>query len=231
MKPGEPTRQVVTPARDSDPSRSSGPMGQPDGTIVEPDGSIIVPLSRPVEVPGFAGRSRETSRFTQLKFRRLTGAACSKIQNSRHKIDVSFAQALDVSVPVAAFLRENVSLPDLEAMSSALLRLMPSTNDFPGRALEQPDGGFLLPLQYPVSDDDVPHGELRFKPLTSQRAQAVLTCRPEKAVPFGIHYAAGLSLRSAVRLADRMDGVDYRAAEAVLVELVKRATGARAMRK
>jgi len=143
------------------------------------------------------------------------------------KVEASFASfimARSLNLSLAAFskLHKAASYHDQLAMAEVIVFLLQLGDGVPVRAKPQGDSGFLLPLLFPVSDGSIVHSSLRFHPLTKMQLAAIPKAK-EAFVPFALHYATGLLLRTARRVADTMDAADALAVLEILMVLKENA--------
>ena len=197
----------------------------PAGATINPDGTVTLALSKPVSVKcRRAGRDGgELIVYRELVFHRLSGAAV--LHGLRAKAPrgrIVLARSLKISLADFALLYDALSECDRVVTCEVVVFLTQLEDGIPARVVRQADGGFLLPLLFPTSDGTAVHSSLQFQPLTKAQIAAI----PKAAdafVPFALHHATGLPLRTARHLADTMDAADALAALEVLIALKERA--------
>ena len=196
----------------------------PVGATANPDGTVTLLLSQPISVPSrdASSRAAEQTVYRELVFRRLIGSHVQGMKADASCARFIMARSLNLSLAALSKLHQAASDCDRLAMAEMIIFLLQVEDGVPARAIPQPDGGFILPLLFPVTDGAITLSSLRFSPLTKMQCSAIPKAK-EAFVPFALHHATGMQLRRARHLADTMDGADALAVLEVLMMLKERA--------
>jgi hypothetical protein len=137
-------------------------------------------------------------------------------------VDAVIAKSLGISAPAAIRIRKEINLADLAAVIDVIGWLLQMRDALPERAVRDGDGGFELPLLYPVSDGRDIYHALHLRPLTRMQVRAAGRPDKDKFMANVLGHSTALPLSKASNIAANMDAADYFAAQTLVLELLKR---------